>query len=62
MILGCRDFSRKNVPLRSRIGNRLTSLAFRLMFGMSPSDTQTGLQAIPTLYIEPLISDLEAIN
>lgn len=56
VILGCRDFSRKDVPSRSRIGNRLTSLVFRLLFGMNLSDTQTGLRAIPTQYIEPLMA------
>lgn len=56
VILGCRDFSQKNVPLRSRIGNRLTSLVFRLLFGMNISDTQTGLRAIPARYIKPLMA------
>ena len=56
VILGCRDFSRQDVPSRSRIGNRLTSLVFRLLFGMNLSDTQTGLRAIPTGYIQPLMA------
>ena len=56
VVLGCRDFSQENVPPRSRIGNRLTSLVFRLLFGMRVSDTQTGLRAIPTRYIEPLMA------
>ena len=56
VILGCRDFSQQNVPPRSRIGNRLTSLAFRLLFDMNISDTQTGLRAIPAQYIEPLMA------
>lgn len=56
VILGCRDFSQEDVPPRSRIGNRLTSLVFRLLFGMNLSDTQTGLRAIPARYIEPLMA------
>ena len=56
VILGCRDFSQKNVPFRSRAGNRLTSLIFRLLFGMNLSDTQTGLRAIPAQYVEPLMA------
>ena len=56
VILGCRDFSQQNVPARSRMGNRLTSLVFRVLFGMNVSDTQTGLRAIPTRYIEPLLA------
>lgn len=56
VILGCRDFSQENIPLRSRLGNRLTSLVFRFLFGMNISDTQTGLRAIPAQYIEPLMA------
>ena len=56
VILGCRDFSQKNVPFRSRAGNRLTCLVFRLLLGMRVSDTQTGLRAIPARYIEPLMA------
>lgn len=47
VILGCRDFSGPQVPPKSRVGNRLTSLVFRLFCGMRISDTQTGLRAIP---------------
>ena len=48
VILGCRDFSLPHVPARSRIGNNATCLVFKLMVGMTISDTQTGLRAIPT--------------
>lgn len=47
VILGVRDFSLPQVPLRSRFGNRTTSCVFRIFCGMSISDTQTGLRAIP---------------
>lgn len=55
LILGCRDFSKKGVPLRSFIGNRSMSLLFR-MSGLSISDTQTGLRGIPSSLWETLIS------
>lgn len=45
--LGCRDFSLPQVPARSRFGNRTTSLVFKLFCGITLSDTQTGLRAIP---------------
>ncbi len=48
IVLGVRDFSLPQVPWRSRWGNRITSLVFRLFVGMKLSDTQTGLRAIPT--------------
>lgn len=55
VILGCRDFSRPDVPLRSRFGNKSTSLVFRLFCGLKISDTQTGLRAIPARYIDEFI-------
>lgn len=51
VILGCRDFSGKNVPWKSRVGNVSTSLVFRLFCGIKISDTQTGLRAIPSRYL-----------
>lgn len=54
VILGCRDFSRPEVPPRSRMGNRITRGVFRVFCGMSLSDTQTGLRAVPRRYLEEL--------
>ena len=48
VVLGCRDFSLPHVPKRSRVGNNITCGVFKLMVGMTISDTQTGLRAIPT--------------
>lgn len=45
--LGCRDFSRPDVPPRSRMGNNITKAVFRFACGIRISDTQTGLRAIP---------------
>ena len=56
VILGCRDFSLDNVPKRSRFGNGATSFVFRIFCGMKISDTQTGLRAIPTCYVKPLMA------
>lgn len=46
LILGCRTFG-KDVPFRSRFGNKLTSFLFRFLAGMKISDTQTGLRGLP---------------
>ena len=48
VVLGCRDFSLPHVPPRSRMGNNITCGVFKIMVGMTISDTQTGLRAIPT--------------
>ncbi len=45
LYLGTRDFSAANVPPKSRTGNRITSVLYRLFFGQWLEDTQTGLRA-----------------
>lgn len=45
LVLGIRDVSR--MPNRSRTGNRLTRILFRLLYGIKLQDTQTGLRGIP---------------
>ena len=47
VVLGCRDFTLDHVPARSRFGNHTTSAVFKIFVGMTLSDTQTGLRAIP---------------
>ena len=44
LLLGSRDFSLSHVPVKSRTGNRITSLIFWLLYGHWLSDTQTGLR------------------
>ena len=46
LIIGTRDFSGRDVPRKSRIGNRVTSRLFKAFFNLRISDTQTGLRAI----------------
>ncbi len=55
LVLGCRDFTLDHVPARSRFGNQTTSAIFKIFVGMTISDTQTGLRAIPR-------SDLELLS
>ena len=47
IVLGARDFNQADVPSRSRFGNKTTSVIFKIFVGMTLSDTQTGLRAIP---------------
>ena len=52
-VLGVRDFSGDNVPFKSRLGNKLSSLALAFVSGVKTNDTQTGLRAFPArLYNE----------
>lgn len=46
LILGSRDFSKKDIPFKSRWGNRITSLVFKVSTGKECPDTQTGLRGI----------------
>lgn len=53
--LGCRDFTLPHVPPRSRFGNHATSLVFKIFCGITLSDTQTGLRAIPASVLPALV-------
>ena len=53
--LGCRDFTLDHVPPRSRFGNHMTSAIFKIFVGMTISDTQTGLRAIPRDVVQELL-------
>lgn len=52
VILGARDFSGRDVPFKSRFGNILTRMVFRILCGLKISDTQTGLRAIPAKHLK----------
>lgn len=54
-ILGVRDFHIGGVPLRSRLGNDITAIVFKVFCGLDINDTQTGLKGIPTSFIPRLM-------
>ena len=58
LLLGSRDFSRKNqnIPPRSRFGNRVTSAVFSALYGHWLPDTQTGLRAITRAGYDDLLA------
>lgn len=53
--LGGRCFDGKDVPLRSRIGNRFSRFMFRFGLGVDVEDTQTGLRGIPFAVLPALL-------
>lgn len=55
LILGCRDFDAPEVPARSAFGNKCTRKVFSYLLGVSVSDTQTGLRAIPISFMRELM-------
>ena len=56
LLLGCRDFDDAGVPFKSRWGNKITCFMFRALCGVSVSDTQTGLRAIPARFMKTLLA------
>src|SRR5262249_19136462 len=55
LVLGVRQFDSKDVPMRSRAGNKLTIATVRLLIGQKLADTQTGLRGIPTAFLPELL-------
>lgn len=54
LVLGVRSFDSGDVPAKSLMGNRITSLVFRAGIGLKISDTQTGLRGIGRDFMEAL--------
>ncbi len=56
LILGSRDFTLEHVPARSKAGNLNIRRMFKFFYGLSLSDTQTGLRAFSYHLLDNLIS------
>ena len=57
MVLGCRSFDDAEVPLRSKLGNKITRLVYGLTSDTWVTDTQTGLRAF-TADLISLLADI----
>lgn len=55
MILGVRNVG-KDMPLKSRLGNTITRKVFKLLSGVSISDTQTGMRVFTSDLVKKLLS------
>lgn len=56
LILGCRDFYQKDVPISSRVGNVVFRNLFKLKTKKKITDTQTGFRVYPISIIDELIN------
>ncbi|MBO4374797.1 MAG: bifunctional glycosyltransferase family 2/GtrA family protein [Lachnospiraceae bacterium] len=56
LVFGCRDFREEGVPPKSYYGNVITRCVMKVFCGISLSDTQTGLRAIPQDLIEAFVN------
>ncbi len=54
LCLGVRRFNQAT-PLRSRLGNEVSRLLFKLIVGIAIADTQTGLRAVPKSLLPALV-------
>ncbi len=54
LILGVRNFNLKNVPFKSKMGNKITTFMFKLFYKKKISDTQTGLRIYPNTLINQI--------
>lgn len=54
-VLGQRDFDLPDIPLRSRLGNKVTTGVIRALFGRRLPDTQTGLRGMSTDLLPELL-------
>ncbi|WP_034451241.1 bifunctional glycosyltransferase family 2/GtrA family protein [Butyrivibrio sp. AE2032] len=55
LILGVREFNKKEIPWKSWFGNTITIKVFAYVSGMKVSDTQSGLRGIPFKFMTELI-------
>ncbi|WP_027108677.1 bifunctional glycosyltransferase family 2/GtrA family protein [Lacticigenium naphthae] len=46
LIMGTRQFDKGDIPIKSKLGNKVTKVLFKLMYGKTINDTQTGLRGI----------------
>ena len=56
LIIGYRDLNSKIMPLRSKMGNKITAFLFSSLYGIKLKDTQSGLRAFSRDIIPWLIS------
>lgn len=52
IILGVRNFNKKDVPFRSKFGNNMTSFFLKVLYGAKIQDTQTGLRGFTNQIME----------
>lgn len=57
LVLGVRSLYSKDTPIKSKIGNYISSFLFFLITGKKCRDTQTGLRGIPRIYEEIFLKE-----
>ena len=55
LLLGCRNFSLPSIPIKSKLGNRSSSVLFFMLYGKWIGDTQTGLRGFHTTLLDEML-------
>ncbi len=55
LVLGTRDFEQADIPIKSRVGNKLTRRVFKLLCGINVKDSQTGLRVLSIEHIRKFL-------
>ncbi len=55
VVLGSRNFDKKEVPFRSRLGNKVMTYLLKKKYNLQLKDTQTGLRAISQKYLKEIL-------
>ena len=50
VVIGKRNFNKKSVPFKSKLGNKISRIIFKLITGKKCPDTQSGLRGINSKY------------
>ena len=59
VIMGCRDFSKSNVPTHNKLGNWISAFIYKAVYGIKLTDTQTGMRAVPAEYLKDFAEKVE---
>lgn len=52
VVIGKRNFNKKSVPFKSKLGNKISRIIFKFIIGKKCPDTQSGLRGINSKYKE----------
>lgn len=55
IVFGKRDFNKKEVPIKSKYGNKVSSFIYKCLTGKTCEDTQTGLRGFSVKYKDLLL-------
>lgn len=55
-VIGTRNITQRKTPIKSLVGNKLTSVVFQLITRKKLQDTQSGLRAFPVRMIDELLN------